>query len=185
MGYLPVWIFRVRATVGTVTTSRVAVVGRVAQLLVLACTLLGLAAMHTIGHTGLGHHHAAGHDAVPAAADAEHLFVARLVIATMHDAAAVTSRSVPPTGPDGCAGDGCTPTAGMPGGAGGGMAGWDLCVAVLSALAVATLLTVLLLSVVAGRAPPRPDGTAHSVARAGPSRAGLGLRLTAVSVLRI
>jgi hypothetical protein len=42
-----------RASLGTVTKAATAGTGRVARWMLLACTLFGLAAMHTLGHAGM------------------------------------------------------------------------------------------------------------------------------------
>jgi hypothetical protein len=155
---------------------RAAVVGRVARLVLLACTLLGLAAMHTIGHSAVGH--GAGHyDEVgdPPTSAAE-------VLGAMAQAAGGTPDLLAAL--DGCAGDGCAHAALMPSGD-GGMGGWELCVAVLSAFAVAVLLVALLLAAVTGRFAP-PAGRRRGIAAPrGPPVRQFGLTLATVSVLRI
>jgi hypothetical protein len=137
----------------------VAVSGRIARLVLLACTLFGLAAMHTIGHGGVDH---AGHHDEP------------LVAAVGSAFAAGEAAS------EGCE---CDHTATQPLG-GSGMSGWGLCVAVLGALAVAVLLAALLLGAVTGRHPPRTArGPCRRAPRA-PPVLPFGLTLATVSVLR-
>ncbi|RSM45643.1 hypothetical protein DMB66_50685 [Actinoplanes sp. ATCC 53533] len=137
----------------------VAVSGRIARLVLLACTLFGLAAMHTIGHGGGGH--AAHHDEPRAAAVGMAL-------------------TVGDTASDGCE---CDHTATQPIGS-SGMSGWGLCVAVLGALAVAVLLAALLLGAVTGRHPLRTArGPCRRAPRA-PPVLPFGLTLATVSVLR-
>jgi len=63
------------------------------------------------------------------------------------------------------------------------MGSWDLCVAVLSAFAIALLLAALLLIAVTGRFPPRCDGQRRASPRA-PPILPFGLTLATVSVLR-
>ncbi|RZU53187.1 hypothetical protein EV385_5077 [Krasilnikovia cinnamomea] len=85
--------------------------GHLARLLLLACTVLGVAALHTIGHAGLGdldRHH-------PAAA------------------------SVVVEGLGGCDGDGCLHHAAGSGGAADTSRWWEVCVAILGALAACVL----------------------------------------------
>jgi hypothetical protein len=92
-----------------------AVSGHVARLLLLACTVLGVAALHTIGHTGLtgpGGHRPAAASAVPA-----------IVAGDLGD----------------CDGDGCLHLAAGPAGAADTSRWWEVCVAVLSALAAGAL----------------------------------------------
>ena len=155
---------------------RAAVVGRVARLVLLACTLLGLAAMHTIGHSAAGHraghHDEVGHPPIHAAE----------ILGVMAQAAGGAEDLL--AGSDGCAGDGCVHAALMPSGD-GGMGGWELCVAVLSAFAVAVLLAALLLAAVTGRFAP-PAGRRRGItAPRGPPVQPFGLTLATVSVLRI
>jgi len=136
----------------------VAVSGRVARLVLLACTLFGLAAMHTIGHGGVDH---VGHHDEPRA-------VAVGMAFAVGDAAS-----------DGCE---CDHAAMQPLG-GSGMSGWGLCVAVLGALAVAVLLAALLLRAVTGRHPLRAARDPGRAPRA-PPVLPFGLTLATVSVLR-
>jgi len=135
-----------------------AVSGRIARLVLLACTLFGLAAMHTIGHGGVDH---ASHHDEPRA-------VAAGMVVAVSDAAS-----------DGCE---CDHAALQPLGR-GGMGGWGLCVAVLGALAVAVLLAALLLSAVTGRRPRHPARGPGRAPRAPPALR-FGLTLATVSVLR-
>ena len=157
-------------------TRRAAVVRRIARLLLLFCTLLGLAAMHTIGHDAAGHGTGHGHVRSPPAAATQHVIAMAQV---------GLSAVVPVVEPVGCAGDGCTPVDLMVHGTSGGMSGWGLCVAVLSSFAIALLLSALLLTRVTGRSrlPDLGGGAARSP-RGPPGRA-LGLSVAAMSVLRM
>ncbi|MEU5786273.1 hypothetical protein ABZ754_00910 [Micromonospora purpureochromogenes] len=164
-----------------------------ARLLLLACTLLGLAAMHTIGH---GTHsvasHPDGHAAVSQrapvaqAARSEAVPVAHgaapEAVPVAHGAVPEAVPAVHVAGPVSFAGRGGAVVlpADQPGGA---PSGWSVCLAVLGAFTVALLLATLLL----GRARPAVD-TRHP---SGPSRGPrappprpVGLRLATVSVLR-
>jgi hypothetical protein len=140
---------------------RTARTGPVARWVLLACTLLGLAAMHSLGHAGIGMDGPTGHR--PAAP-------ASMVSVAM----AVT---------DGCAGCAHPGDPAMPGH--GGMSVWSVCLAVLGALALAAVLAALLLAfasrhgTVTSRARTRP-----ATPRAPPARR-TGLNLAAVSVLRL
>lgn len=159
-----------------VQTGRAAVVRRSARLLLLFCTLLGLAAMHTIGHDAAGH--GTGHDQA----------VSQQAAATQHVVAmaqVTLSAVVPVVEPVGCAGDGCTLVDLMAHGTSGGMSGWGLCVAVLSSFAIALLLVALLLTRVTGRSRPRDSGGGAARSSRGPPGRAIGLSVAAMSVLRI
>lgn len=133
-----------------------------ARLLLLACVLLGLAAMHTIGH-GL----MVGHSS--------------------HAAHAQTTMAVASlTGHDGCAGDGCTAMTALADQTGGhGMSPWELCVAILTAFAVAVLLAALLLRARTGRSPAPGAESGYPQTPSAPPRLLMGLTLAKVSVQRI
>jgi len=133
--------------------------GHLARLLLLACTVLGVAALHTIGHagvTGPGRH---------------------------HPASASVAAAVVPGEAGGCDGDGCPHHAAGPGEAADTSRWWDACLAILSVLAGAALVLRLSGRVRAGaaraavpfrwRPPPRP-------ARVRPT----GLLLVTAAVLR-
>ncbi|MEV6629174.1 hypothetical protein AB0M54_00285 [Actinoplanes sp. NPDC051470] len=146
------------------------VAGRVARWVLLACTLFGLAAMHTLGHAGMRMHEHASHG--PAT-----LTVAPAVMMGDTALAAAAAGAV-----DDC--PGCPHAAGSAGGH-GGMGGWGVCLAVLSGLAMLVLLAVLLLARSrAGGARVRSSGSRLRVPRGPPPRRA-GLTLAAVSVLRI
>ncbi|SBT51296.1 hypothetical protein GA0070611_5113 [Micromonospora auratinigra] len=141
--------------------------GRLVRLLLLFCTLVGLTAMHTLGH---GAHAPADHPAhvrTGHAAD-RHPAVVPPAMEPMSD----------------CAGDGCRARLLPLGEAGGAPSGWDVCLAVLGAFAVALLVAGLLRSC-ARSAGHHPGGPAGRVVgpRAPPPRR-YGLRLATVSVLR-
>ncbi|MFC8615457.1 hypothetical protein ACFT9M_03405 [Micromonospora purpureochromogenes] len=153
-----------------------------ARLLLLACTLLGLAAMHTIGH---GTHsvasHPDGHAAVSQRATVAQAAL-REAVPVAHGAA---PEAVPVThvaGPVSFAGQ--VGAVALPADhSGGAPSGWSVCLAVLGAFTAALLLATLLL----GRARTAVD-TRHP---SGPSRGPrappprpVGLRLATVSVLR-
>lgn len=173
-----------------------------ARLLLLACTLLGLAAMHTIGH---GAHSVASHPdghavgssatvvlAAPAApaVPAAHVAVAP---ASGVSHVAVTSGADHLAAGDGCAGDGCRRTVAelsagralaLPAEPPGDVpSGWSVCLAVLGAATVALLLAALLLGrarlAVETRRPRRPSRGPRA-----PPPGPVGLRLATVSVLR-
>ncbi|MBQ1072734.1 hypothetical protein KBX06_06070 [Micromonospora sp. C31] len=166
---------------------------RGARLLLLVGTLLGLAAMHTIGHDShpTGHsvdpsaHAAAAHAAAPVVAPRDtaprgpHAAVApSLDIGLPHAAVAALQAVV------GCSG-GCVPDRLLPsGGTGGEMPGWGACLAVLGAFA-ASLVLAALLSARVRAVGPAGGGPVGSLAspRAPPPRP-VGLRLATVSVLR-
>jgi Family of unknown function (DUF6153) len=136
--------------------------GRLARWVLLACMLVGLAAMHSLGHGG-GMHAAAmladEHYAISTTAAASH--------------AGSSMRDVFPQ---------LNPSTG---GSGDDMAGWSVCLAVLGGFAVAVLLAALLVAA-AGRYDPVGVLTGRSGAgpRAPPDRVPVGLALATVSVLR-
>jgi putative copper export protein len=159
----PSRIFDAAASLCRVETA-VATIGRIARLLLLACTLLGLTALHTIGHAAVtGADHPA---AAVSAADSGLVLIA----AAPRDA-------------DGCGNDGCTHESVMPGGAHDTNQRWDVCVAVLSVLAVGILLAALLLIATRSRGPTParrwPPRTSR-ISRTPP----FGLALTAIAVAR-
>ena len=147
--------------------------GRVARWVLLACTVLGLAAMHTLGH---GNSHAgAGHGEpadTPMVAMAAPMTVLTAVIAV-----------VPA---DVVAGEGCGQRCHLGGGSDrhrDDMAMFTVCLAVLAAFGIAVLLTSLSRSR-PGPARSRAHRRTRWVASRAPPGSGAGLRLAAVSVMR-
>jgi Family of unknown function (DUF6153) len=143
---------------------RVTTTGRAARLLLLLGTILGLAAMHTLGHAGMAatDHHAVNHHA-GAAMTAPSMSMS-ISMAAAHE----------------CAGEHC------PGGSGHhGLDGWSVCLAVLTGLALAAVLAVALLATAGGPGDrtgrSRPAGPPT---RAPPSRSA-GLTITTATVLRV
>ncbi|MER7274581.1 DUF6153 family protein [Dactylosporangium sp. NPDC000244] len=143
--------------------------GRTARIALLLATLLGLTAMHTLGHAGP--HLPDGHQHVPAA---EH-------VATMPVLSAVNTAALDAL--TGCAGDGCAMLLTGSGHDHGGMDGWAICLAVLVAFAVIVLVAMLLTRRRANASPARPRATRRAGPRAPPPRP-FGLTLATVSVLR-
>jgi hypothetical protein len=148
-------------------------IGRIARLVLLACTLFGLAAMHTIGHSGMAH---ADHHRDAGSAGSRQIVTLAII------AAGVSSMS--PGDSDGCAGDGCMHQAAMSAGGDGQMDRWGLCVAILTALAIGVLLVALLLRAAAGRSPPRSGRDRRRTLPRAPPWLPVGLTLATVSVLR-
>ncbi|WP_431925720.1 hypothetical protein [Micromonospora wenchangensis] len=152
---------------GTATTT-----GRWLRLLLLVGTLLGLSAMHTLGHdTHLGGGHSADQGT---ATGGPHRSTAG------HDARADRSSIREPVPAVGGCGDGCA--AVLPGRSSDSPStAWSVCLAVLGALTVTVL--VLLFAVRS-----RPAGVSRPPSRPREPRAPpprpLGLRLATVSVLR-
>ena len=148
--------------------------GRWVRLLLLLCTLVGLTAMHTLGHAA----HASGGDRAGHAV-----------------AGHAAPHAVPAGMTDGCRGGGCGHARLLPlgdahsrvlplGDPGGDRSGWSICLAVLGAFAVTLLIAMVL------RAGSRASGPAARGAlrpapgpRAPPTRP-YGLRLATASVLR-
>ncbi|WP_157746284.1 hypothetical protein [Micromonospora inositola] len=150
--------------------------GRWVRLLVLLGTLVGLAAMHTVGH---GAHASGGHRAGHPTQRAGHHLGLPAVLA---EPAATVATAVGAVA--GCPGDGCHARALPLSGPGGDRSGWSVCLAVLGAFAVALLVAVLLraASRAVGRA-ARGSLRPASGPRAPPSRP-FALRLGTASVLR-
>jgi hypothetical protein len=170
--------------------------GRSVRWLLLACTLFGLAAMHTIGHAGMrleaaGHHPATMAAALPGATSVEPAAVPGAIWAEPAAAVPKTTWAVLAVAPgatsvepavDGVCDGGC---AHGPGSAPhGGMAGWSVCLAVLGAIATLILLAML---VAPSRRRERPASVADpwAVVSRGPPVRPAGLAVAAVSVLRI
>ncbi|MFU8870893.1 DUF6153 family protein [Micromonospora sp. SL4-19] len=140
--------------------TQTAMTGRWVRLLLLLCTLVGLTAMHTLGH---GAHASAGH-------------------AIAHGEGHPVAGSVGVV--EDCSGDGCHGSALPLRDLGGDPSGWSVCLAVLGAFAVALLVAVLLRAR-SRVAAPTLGGPYRAAAgpRAPPPRP-YGLRLATASVLR-
>ncbi|MGC5016967.1 DUF6153 family protein [Micromonospora sp. DT47] len=137
--------------------------GRVVRFALLACTLVGLAAMHSLGHDA----------AMRVAATAAH---------AMHAESAMSPAAV---ANDECSGDGCGRLLAAPADRDHGhVPGWAVCLAVVGSFAVAVVLGVLLS---AGRASGQPGRrrAGRTTSSRGPPVGMVGLRLATVSVLRI
>jgi hypothetical protein len=127
----------------------------------LFCTLFGLAAMHTLGHTGVG----ADAHAVPAVAGPPMAAVPDPVVV------AFTAASVDDCGDDHCDGH--------------GPSGWSICLAILGGLATMVLLMILLLAALRDhRRAPGAAAPGIPSPRAPPERTA-GLTLVSAAVLRI
>jgi hypothetical protein len=124
--------------------------------MLLFCTLVGLALMHTIGHTGphAGQHHQ---------------------LAAMPVAAGGMSALVPADCPAGHC-DGHDP---------GAMSGWSVCVAVLGGLVAVALLAALLSWMMSGRGRAWETAARRLPVPRGPPRRAAGLSLVSVAVLRV
>ena len=149
--------------------------GWVVRFLLLAATLIGLAAMHSLGpqlampggHTGHGMRPGA-HPATAPAAD-------------LTSGAAAMSVAVP----SGCAGDGCPRLAAAPDGTPGHLPGWAVCLAVIGAFGTALALAAALLVTRTVSAPGRLRWSSPAASRGPPTAPRLGQRVAAVSVLRV
>jgi hypothetical protein len=129
--------------------------GRWLRLILLACTLVGLAAMHTLGHG-----HTDLHVRHP----------------PMTGAAVV----VAPPGP--CPDDGCLAAFSGSGHREDGMGGWSVCLAILTAWVVAILLAWALGSAAVGPRTRWRQAAGLMSGRDPPDR--IGLRLAAAAVMR-
>ncbi len=175
------------------------VTGPVARWLLLACTVVGLAAMHTLGHTGshTDGHHVTGDAAQPAAAVA----VVQPAAVPAGQPGAVAPKAAAGHGTfflasltatvaglvdlmTGCSGDGCRHAQPTPEPGRHDLPAWSVCLAVLAGLSVAVLMAWLLIS----RTPRATEVVPRLTGRRGESRAPpwprLGLRLAAMSVMR-
>ncbi|WP_144124547.1 hypothetical protein [Catellatospora sichuanensis] len=151
--------------------------GRTARVLLLLATLVGLAAMHTLGHGGAAHAAMTpmpGHGTAPAAEG---------TAAGMTATVAAMAAHVEAVPQEGCPDGHCARLLVPPGRHTAGMDWWDLCVAVLTALGV-LLLLFWLLGVVSRRHPAGPSRARAGAASRGPPVRGLGLTLATVSVMR-
>jgi hypothetical protein len=151
-----------RATVDAVMRTAATTVGRTARLALLLATALGLALMHTLGHTGVRtdpHPAMTGMTTAAAAGAAEML------------SAVVTAAQPCPDGH--CDGHG-----------GHGSGAWSACLAILTGLAVIVILLWLLTAVRGGRLLPVPTVVRALSPRAPPDRT-TGLTLASAAVLRI
>lgn len=141
----------------------VATAPRWLRLLLLLCTALGVAGLHTLGHTavvGVQGHSTTGTVAGLAAAS--------------------------PADDDGCAGDGCTHHAGISAATREDGRWWDVCLAVLTALATGALVAALLMLVGRLRAHDlRPPPAQQRSARYRIPPPLRGLTVTAVTVIRV
>lgn len=131
---------------------------RVARLILLFCTVFGVAALHTIGHAAVmdTDQHAAAQ--------------APYVVSAIDD-------------DDGCDGDGCTHQLVMPGNGRDGSQRWEACLADLSTLSAGAFVAALLLMAVLGLSltPATRRRFRMPLLRQGPPH---GLTLTTLAVIR-
>jgi hypothetical protein len=147
-----------------------AAAARATRWLLLACTLFGLAAMHTLGHTAMQMDDHAGHQPT-----APIMAVAAAMHVSSENEATTTATADCP---------GCGQAAGPAAPGHGGMADWSTCLAVITGVAALVLLAALLLARRRpGALPTRSTRTRPRVSR-GPPRP-TGLTIAAISVLRI
>ncbi|MEO3773998.1 hypothetical protein [Micromonospora sp. B9E7] len=148
--------------------------GWLVRLVLLTATLIGLAAMHSLGHqpAGAGPHHGS---AVPPNRHAVAQPGAVLAAVAAVNAAV----------PHGCAGEGCVGLTAAPGGAPGHMPGWAVCLAVVGAFGVSLALTAALLLRRTGITSRDRSQPSVTVSRGPPAWFPMGRRVAALSVLRI
>jgi hypothetical protein len=178
--------------------------GRAARVLLLLATLVGLAAMHTLGHGTAAHaamtpmpaHSTAAMAArtEPVATSARTGLAAVEAQAGAAAATAAQAAAMAQAGPvamaataeavrGGCPDGHCARLLAPPARHTTGLDWWDVCVAVLTALGV-LLLLFWLVGVVRRRAPAGLSRLRAAVASRGPPVSGLGLTLATVSVMR-
>ncbi|GIG00379.1 hypothetical protein [Catellatospora citrea] len=181
--------------------------GRAARVLVLLATLVGLAAMHTLGHGAAAHAAMTpmpGH-ATATAAEKTPTAMATAVAATAAqfetgsataaqvgagaatvvkvEAGAAMAAQVEAVPREGCPDGYCAGLLAPPARHTAGMDWWDVCVAVLTALGV-LLLLFWLVGVVSRRGSGTLSQARAVAASRGPPGRGLGLTLATVSVMR-
>jgi hypothetical protein len=154
-----------RASVGAVTHRPATDIRRSARWLLLLGTLFGLAAMHTLGHTGMQMDQPAHHETpamtsivVPGQAYLE-------PTAHMREAPACTG--------DHCPGDH------------GAMSQWSVCLAVLGGLAVFALLVAVLIGGRRTRTSAAGQAMSTPVTSRAPPQQRFGLTIASTAVLRI
>lgn len=144
--------------------------GWLVRFVLLAATLTGLAAMHSLGHqpAGAGPHHGA---AMPTdtRGDAQSGAVLTAVAAVSPE----------------CAGEGCAGLTAAPGGSPGHMPGWAVCLAVVGAFGISLALTAALLLRRTGVTSHDRSQPSVAVSRGPPAWSPMGQRVAAMSVLRI
>ncbi|MCG5466782.1 DUF6153 family protein [Micromonospora sp. NPDC053740] len=134
--------------------------GHLVRFVLLACTLIGLAAMHSLGHDPLSMRSDSGHSSP------------------------TTAVLAPPAAQDGCTSDTCDQQTVTPAGHGNGhMPGWQVCLAVVTALSLAVVLGLLLFTHTS-RAHTRIRSACCATSCRAPPARRLGLHLASVSVLR-
>lgn len=147
------------------TRVQAADIGRTARWLLLACTVFGLATMHTVGH-GMridAHPHTSVLSGTTPAATVTGLWPAALV----QDVVAA------PCPDDHCGSDH------------GGLAGWSVCLAVLGGLGLLIVIAYLLVHRGSGRPGGRPDAATDGQPSRGPPWSTAGLTAVSATVLRI
>jgi uncharacterized protein DUF6153 len=153
-----------RASVDAVTHRPAADIRRCARWLLLLGTLFGLAAMHTLGHTGMQMVPPTNH-AAPAVAS-----IRASVQAYLEPAAEM--REAPS-----CTGDHCPDH--------GAMSQWSVCLAVLGGLAVFALLVAVLIGGGRTRTPAAGKAMSTPVTSRAPPQQRFGLTIASTAVLRI
>ncbi|MBQ0990005.1 hypothetical protein KBX08_07855 [Micromonospora sp. H61] len=137
--------------------------GHLVRFVLLACTLIGLAAMHSLGHDPSSMQSDGGHSG---------------------HSSPTTAVLAPPAAQDGCTSDTCDQQTVTPAGHGNGhMPGWQVCLAVVTALSLAVVLGLLLFTRTS-RAHTRIRSACRATSCRAPPARRLGLHLASVSVLR-
>jgi hypothetical protein len=137
-----------------------------ARLVLLACTLFGLAAMHTVGHGAVTQ-------------SPPRTVAARSPVASV--VAVVTGVG---EDRDDCGGDECAHRAAPPGDTRGGPWWWEVCTAVLTGVAGAALLAALLVALPTRRTSPSPPAERRRHRSGGGRAVPFGLAVTVVAVAR-
>ncbi|AEV81228.1 hypothetical protein ACWT_0216 [Actinoplanes sp. SE50] len=156
-----------RASVAVWRRGRVAAVWRLLRLLLIAGTALGVATLHTLGHTDVG-------------LDEHRMFPLGGGQALTTTVAVLPGIQIAAADDDGgCDGDGCTQSA-LVGTSREAWHSWQVCQAILSPVAVAVAVTATRPTPIAGSRRP----SAHQRTPVGQARAPVGLTLASTAVLR-
>ncbi|WP_155123421.1 MULTISPECIES: DUF6153 family protein [unclassified Actinoplanes] len=143
------------------TSAAAATIGRTARIVLLLCTVFGVAMMHTLGHSGVRPEHSSA-----------------AAMTTMLSTVAIPALA-PSAATDECQDDHCT------GHHHDQMTVWSVCLAILGGLAVVVLLVMVLVAAAHPGSVPRSREWSRRQATRAPPTAGAGLILVLTAVLRV
>ncbi|WP_329019555.1 DUF6153 family protein [Micromonospora rifamycinica] len=149
--------------------------GWLVRFVLSTAVLIGLAAMHSLGHepTMADHHDRSG--------------MSPVTHSVLQPAGALTKAgaAMSVAAPSGCAGNGCAGLSSAPGDSPEHMPGWAVCLAVVGASGAALALAATLLRRATVTTPGGRREPSVAASRGPPARPRLGQRVAEVSVLRI